>query len=87
MLLLDKYHIAKRLKESNNIDIDSSDKNFDEKLVQIIRNIKIVDRSMIHTEFSYNITYIPEFQVVAKHEFFDKYSFEQSDLENKNNIV
>jgi hypothetical protein len=87
MLKLDRYHLAKRLKESNNIEIDSDDINFDNQLLQIMRNVNIADKSMIQTEYSYNITYIPEFQIVAKHEFFDKYSFEYVEPDKDNKIV
>jgi hypothetical protein len=76
MIKLDRYQIAKRIKESINIDLSLDDKNFNLKLAKIIRQETISDKAIIHGEFSYNITYIPEFQIVAKHEYFDKYSID-----------
>lgn len=76
MLKLDRYHIARRLKEITKYDLKTEDKNFDATLANILRTETISEKPIIQTEYSYNITYIPEFQIVAKYELFDKYSID-----------
>ena len=73
MLIRDRYHIARRLKELNSHHINPDDKEFDSNLAKIIRTTNTSDIPILHGEFSYNITYFPDFHVVAKHEYFDKY--------------
>jgi hypothetical protein len=76
MLNLDRYHIARRLKDITKHNIDPEDKNFDDILARIMKNVTISDKSLIQAEYSYNITFVPEFQIVVKYELFDKYSIE-----------
>ncbi len=79
MLIRDRYHIARRLKELNAHHINPDDKEFDSNLARIIRTTNTSDIPILHGEFSYNITYFPDFHVVAKHEYFDKYIKEEID--------
>jgi len=87
MIKLDRYHIAERIKESNDIDLSVDDKNFNLKLAKIIRQETFSEKSIILGDFSYNITYIPEFQIVSKHEYFDKYSIDFDEKFDKKKVT
>lgn len=87
MLIRDRHHISRRLKELNAHDISPEDKEFDSNLARIIRTKNTSDIPILHGEFSYNITYIPDFHVVAKHEYFDKYVSEQITDDSEEKLI
>ena len=74
MIDSDRVHIKKRITQLTGQQFDLiKNKNFDEEIPQIMKNITVKDHAPIHQNASYNITYIPVFRDVAYYEFILPY--------------
>jgi hypothetical protein len=73
MIIIDREFILKRLEKLTNKQYNCNIKTFDNVMPHIMKELNVVEKPLIRSDFSYNIAYIPEFRDVVYYELILPY--------------